>query len=186
MRLYSILVWPIEFLCFLVLLIPWGRESGYYLTPAGVFLIGSCLNGYVMFESVTKKFRPIQPVIIFGLIGLLSVFAVKKFLNEARQHHGTKEVIHFLMSQKETTEKPLVLRMPHPCLEASDHLSFFLGSLHWVRELSAEDDSFLTVPDSNVRKLLILNKECSMIPKKFHVSKTICSYPPWYVVEGEA
>lgn len=188
-----LLVWPLDALCFLCVMLPWGNVGTYYAVSAGVFFIGNFLIVQDCLLHVLRRYGIVRSIVMFAFLAPVSFYAMGKLSLEAKQHHGTGKAVAFLKKEMSVSDRELMVRFPDqiPCYESSVRMSFFIGkddAVKWLGALpwySDGTDPFLTRRDLNVRKLLILNKECTKIPSAFEIQKTVFRYPPWYIYEGE-
>lgn len=183
-QLFPMIVWPLGLISYLIILIPWGKSAGYHFIPAGVFLIGSVLSVHHQFfsrKNVWIFHLSITAFIVFVLIA--SGFSMKKFIKEARQHYGLRKVVAFLSAELTQSERPIAIRMPEPCLEASFHMNSLLNRSNFVFMLKDNNDSFLVESEEKLRKFLVTNKECRSVPSSVKVQSILFQYPPWFIYE---
>lgn len=176
--------WPLSVISYLMVLLPWGTVAGHYMALTGIFIIGNtlCLVGVLTQLVPSTPFKRI--VILIVLLMPLTWFAMKKLVKEFRQHHGTGLVVNFLKDESNQSEIPVIVRMPPPCLEASDHMNLYIGKPGFVRMLSERSDDPFWHHDVAARKLLVINKECTEIPSRFSIKAQLFQFAPWHVYEG--
>lgn len=186
-RLYSFLFWPLTMFCFALVMLPWRSVVNYYLiVPGGMFLTGCklmiCFSVWLLLAPEKRKWLI---AVLLIICAVTSIPCARKVWKNARQHHGTGEVVQFL--KQEFTQDELgnsVIWMPRPCIEASAAMSQFLRQPNLVRVLS-NNDAFPAAEAGIARSFLMINGECSEIPKNFQKSREVFSYHPWYIYQAE-
>jgi len=185
-RSFFLLIWPLLLLCALLVMLPWRSIVNYYLiVPAGMFWTGSkVILCYLLAETVRRIWPKAPVLLILVLISAgVSVTAGKKFWNNAKQHHVTQDAVTFLKNElKNWPDDALYVRMPMPCIEASDAVSAFLGRPGLIR-IFAEDGSLESAVNERKRVLLVTNGECSDLLPEFTPAKEIFHRDPWKVYE---
>jgi hypothetical protein len=152
----SEVVWPMGFLIYLFLLLPWqGGTTGYFLTGASFFFIGTMTLFFqlVLGTNFGRRFQ-VPFVLCLGLLILNRAFpAYRLFLARAAE----KDVVEWIQSQNNPDkEKRPQLFIPTPCEEAA---------ISFPRFAQYPDELIRTYPDSipfqNQREAyLITSGEC--------------------------
>ena len=175
-RLSWVILWPFAALCFLIVLLPWGRAAGYYFIPMGPFLIGSTLLIVYYLDFFFPNMR--GNWVVLSAVILLGAYSGKRINFEARQNYGAGLVIDVIRKEIISKESSVLIYMPQPCLEASVHLSTLLDKPKLITLFTDAGNSL--VSDGS---LFVVNRDCPEIPPQFRIKREVLHYHPWGIYE---
>jgi len=152
---YRLILWPFGLIVYLFIMLPWrGGFSGYYFTPAGVFIIGTLFGLFYPLRRILIRYSRIS---IFVFMGASPSCAC--ILSESRSCKpiftmGTLKVIPWI--KERAVPGDAIFAMPEPCLEAHEALANFMGGD--VPILYASDGRYPLEPQPNKRRYLITQR----------------------------
>ncbi len=171
------LFWPVGLLSFLVVMLPWPGGAGtYYVTPAGIFIVGSAL--LVLFHIY--EYSRGRSWVLVSPVALASLLALRPLASRISTQAGLQDVaswVRELGNGKEASAS--FVAMPTPCEETSLSVSYFSGRKGAVALAQADS---LPPAAQNHNVYMITLRDCPPRPiSGFHFTEPIFVKGEWKI-----